>query len=663
MRVMNAKNLPRELQQNPPENEIWVTQALKNLINNNSNLQRRFAKFQIREKFPQEFASSPDSLALIFRIPDAALENPYAHLRSFSTEQISKIYEDQKIQNNEQFAFVRSTAAFVAVLLVTPIIILVAEAAKIGIIQREKRFATLSIAGATLPQIRSLIVLESLPNTILGLSIGFMIFTWLIVAFLSHTPVIGATFWTSDLQLSATILALVAFVIIIATVFTNFQALRKIKISPLFVSRASGVQKRPSPLTILPLFLSVTSLALFAEYGKDWYHQNTDFGSLILAGFTLIIIIGIFLGGPFMIYILAKIFSKIRYASGEIASFRLRNNALNVFRSISGIVIALFIGSIFATFFATSQAEEAAHTPHSYDSLSTLERPLQVTVSTPYSTQFDKLLLAKLSGSRELQKITGTSYTQRSFIADDFSSNLSGQYYESCEELASKTRLTCPERITEPIIISTQISTDSSKKVQPKIESVHGVTGKIYDSEFIFVAKTETDLTNAKNEIQTVVYNFQRQTGNFADIKTSSNVVNSLFEQIKSTSTVISTILATVILIGGLSIFIGTVGGIFERRRFFTQLNILGAKLSTAMLSIIIEVAIPLMTISFFAIWLGIFCCWAMFKIIIADSFNIILPDPQFWIIVSATIVLVVALMLSTLPVVNKMLKDNFRAE
>lgn len=664
MRTLEAKNLPRELQENPAENELWVTPALKNLIDKNSDLRRSCEDFQIREKFPQEFATSPDSLALIFRISDAALENPDARLRGLSSEQISRIYENQKIQNSEQFALVRSITIFIGVLLITPLIILVAEAAKIGIIQREKKFATLNLAGATLGQIRALIILESVPSAIFGFLIGLAIFAWPITIFLTNYQVVGEIFWKSDLKLSTTILAGTAFTIAITMIFANFQALSKIRISPLFVSRASGVRKRPSVFMILPLVLGIFGLIFLAENSQDWYSQNIDSGALILAGLLLVIIVGIMFSGPFLIYVSAKIFSKIsRSGAGEIASYRLQNNSRGAFRSVSGIVIALFVGAFFATFITTSQVEESAHANRPDGTLSAFEKPLQITVHTPYLTDFDNSLLVNLSSSKELQKITGEFYTQKSFTAADFSSNLSGGYYESCEELAMKTRLTCPERITEPIVASMQIMPDSHESIQPEITSVRGISGEIHDSGFIFIAKTNADFASARNEIETIARKFQRETGNPVSIEPDYSTTNSLKKQAENSSAIVGAILTITLLTGGLSIFVGTVGGIFERRRFFTQLKILGAKPSTAALSLIAEAAIPLLIISFFAICLGIFCCWSMLRIVIGSSAKTVLPSPQFWLLIIFVLVFAILLTTLTLPLVKNMMKENIHSE
>lgn len=96
-----TNKLPVGFNKMPTDNEIWVTPALKRLIDEHQLLKERYQGLTIKSKFPESLAPSPDSLMLLFRISDAALKNPQARLGAISASDIDKIRANQK--NKKQF--------------------------------------------------------------------------------------------------------------------------------------------------------------------------------------------------------------------------------------------------------------------------------------------------------------------------------------------------------------------------------------------------------------------------------------------------------------------------------------------------------------------------------------------------------------------------------
>lgn len=154
-----TNKLPVGFNKMPADNEIWVTPALKRLIDEHQLLKERYQGLTIKSKFPESLAPSPDSLMLLFRISDAALKNPQARLGAISASDIDKIRANQKTKNNSQNQLFYTIIIAIGVILITPILVLVTEVARIDTTQRERRYATLSLVSATTHQIGLIITL------------------------------------------------------------------------------------------------------------------------------------------------------------------------------------------------------------------------------------------------------------------------------------------------------------------------------------------------------------------------------------------------------------------------------------------------------------------------------------------------------------------------
>ena len=158
-----ADILPLGLTDTPSDNELWVTPGLKRLIDKDALLAERYVKYDIRTLFPSRLAPSPDSLMLLYQIPSGTLHAENSGLQVSSATQLWSKYGQQNEQNHE-YASLRTTLLLSAgIIIIIPVLLLVTEITRIGITQREKRYAALNLIGITGKQIRLLTALETLP--------------------------------------------------------------------------------------------------------------------------------------------------------------------------------------------------------------------------------------------------------------------------------------------------------------------------------------------------------------------------------------------------------------------------------------------------------------------------------------------------------------------
>ena len=647
----------------PADNEIWVTPALKRLIDEHQLLKERYQGLTIKSKFPESLAPSPDSLMLLFRISDAALKNPQARLGAISASDIDKIRANQKTKNNSQNQLFYTIIIAIGVILITPILVLVTEVARIDTTQRERKYATLSLVGATTHQVGLIITLEALPLGLAGTALGLLLFTQFGIPMLSHISLNGNVFWMSDLGLPQSIYGIIGVLIVICILLSNLQVVRRIKLSPLIVSRSNGVKKPPSILSTIPLIVGISGLYFLSEYGKSWYADNTATGSVIIALFLLLIIVGIVTCGPYLTYLLSFAMEKIsQRASGILATYRLRLTSRNTFRSISGIVIALFVGSLLVTLLAIVQhsSEKRSETVPivSLLPIDKLQRPSQIKI-TESSKEIDEALISKLENNTALADLATQTYIQKYFQAKGDEENA----------LQRRTQLLCPDSFSgKPIITVQQITVDSSgtMRAQTRIVDVNAVNGEISTSSYVIVAKNQAAYAQMIELAENIASSYRRKTGAVVTVGYSSLDTMNSAAQIKSLSKLIVTILAVVIATGGLSIFVSVVGNVYERKRTFIQLRILGANLSNLICSLAAEIAIPLTMLSAVAVSLGILSCYFLLLTINAfhnDQLTFTFPDVHFWVALFAANLLCVSLSLIAIPILAQITKEGVHVE
>ena len=181
------------------------------------------------------------------------------------------------------------------VALLLPVLILIATASRLSAARREERFAAMRLVGATPRQISVISAVEATVAAVAGMAVGFAFF-FLCRPLLLHVPFTGAPLAPGDLSLQWIDVVLVVIGVPIAAIMSARLALRRVKISPLGVSRRAS-SAPPRIVRIIPLLAGIALLAYFDAAGKPG-----GIGSQLLelvAGFVLIIV-GLVLAGPWL---------------------------------------------------------------------------------------------------------------------------------------------------------------------------------------------------------------------------------------------------------------------------------------------------------------------------------------------------------------------------
>jgi len=225
----------------------------------------------------------------------------------------------------------------IAVLL--PMLVLISTATRLAADRREERFAAVRLVGGTPADIRLIATVESVISSFAGAVLGTAVFL-LVRPLLAGSSLLGTSSFESEL--TPTIWGYIGMLVLvpIAAAVAALISLRRVQISPLGVSRR-GTPKRP---TLWRLSVLVVGLGLYV-YGLSKTTHDT-IGAQAYPG-ILITMIGLVIAGPLLTAWSARLFGRVaRGSSALLAARRIADNPRVAFRSVTGLVLAVFLGTM-----------------------------------------------------------------------------------------------------------------------------------------------------------------------------------------------------------------------------------------------------------------------------------------------------------------------------
>jgi hypothetical protein len=230
----------------------------------------------------------------------------------------------------------------VALALLFPVLIFIGTTTRLSAARREQRFAAMRLVGATPRQVSVVSAVESTIAAVVGVAAGFGLF-FLLRAPMAAIPFTGAPFFTSDLSLSLSDIAAIAIGVPAAAAVAARLALRRVRISPLGVSRRV-TPAAPRAWRVIPLLAGISWLVLFVIIGrlKTTHGQIAEY----LPGFFLIMA-GLIISGPWLTMAGARVMARRTSRPATlIAGRRLADSPRAGFRAISGLILALFVSAV-----------------------------------------------------------------------------------------------------------------------------------------------------------------------------------------------------------------------------------------------------------------------------------------------------------------------------
>jgi hypothetical protein len=235
------------------------------------------------------------------------------------------------------------------VVLLVPSLVLVASASRLTAARRERRLAALRLAGATPAQVTAMVAAETGLAALAGAFVGVAV-SPVLHAMATWVPWDGGTWYANDFTLPWHMLVLFGLAVPVLVVGAAVAGLRRVVNTPLM---AGGGHTR-KPLSVVRLAIVPVAAGLF------FWTLTTDLSNSML---PVLLSLGLLmwsptLVGPWVTSALGGVFTKVwRKPAALLAGRRLRDDPKAAYRASSGVVLAVFAGSMALTLMPSLESQ------------------------------------------------------------------------------------------------------------------------------------------------------------------------------------------------------------------------------------------------------------------------------------------------------------------
>ncbi|TNH31677.1 FtsX-like permease family protein [Micromonospora orduensis] len=606
----------------PGPGEYYASPALRALLPAHpaDQLGDRFPGNDLGAVGPAALTSPDTLLVVVGGTPDEVAKLPHAR-------QVTSVGDAPALPETA----VNLILGVIAGGLLFPVLIFIGTATRLSAARREQRFAAMRLVGATPRQIAIVAAVEATAAAIAGTAVGFGLF----YAFrdpLAGIPFTGMPFFPGDMSLGVLDVLLVALGVPAGAAVAAQISLRRVRISPLGVTRRV-TPRAPRAYRLIPMLLGVAVLVFALGYRPE----SSDGQTAIFLPGLLLIMAGLVLAGPWLTMVGARVLA--RYANRPatlIAARRLADNPKAGFRAISGIMLALFVTSVAVGVITTIIANRGPAPIGSTDA-GTVN-----TVFTEKAPSVPDTLFA------ELHAITGVRSATAIREAPDVNSGGEGGVI-ACADLPSAygrcaqgaTVIEVPmglSRWQESASSTTEwraasITLDDLQRL-PVISIVVGTDG------------SATAIERTRTVLEVAYPTFWVGPNVPGDFE--SDFANTLrgWEQLANVIIVAS------LALGGCSLAVSVIGGLTERRRPFSLLRLSGAPVRVLRRVIALESAVPMLAVAAVAIGMGLLAAHLFLRA--QMNYTLIAPEPRFYVIVVVGLAACLGVIASTLPLLER---------
>ena len=532
-----------------------------------------------------------------------------------------------------------------AVALVLPVLILIATASRLSAARREERFAAMRLVGATPRQVSVVSAVEAVVAAVAGVAVGFALF-FVFRPLLYDVPFTGAPLAAGDLSLHWTDIVLAVIGVPVAAVVSARLALRRVRISPLGVQRRAS-SRPPRIARIIPLLAGIAVLAYFDAAGKPG-----DVGGQLLellVGFVLLVV-GLVLAGPWFTTAGSRLMAnRASRPATLIAGRRLLDNPKAAFRFISGLVIALFVGS--AAIGALSSIAAASSSSGGSAGRDTLAEPFCSfsRSNCPASARVPSVPGQVLAGLRMTPGVRSVTVVHQS---SSQAQQMNSFGVVMCDQMAKTPAIgKCAPGETAASIgyfFSNLLGHNShaSSTVWP---SAHLSAADIAKLPAGAVVVATDGSPGAIERAQTVLERAFPFQGTPVAVDAFDPSTARLLTMIQDMTDVV---IVASLIIAACSLAVNIAAGLGERKRPFSLLRLTGVPTALLHRVVALESALPLLLVSAVSIVVGLVSAALYLHSQVGIAFSI--PGISYWATVAAGLVASLAIIASTFPLLNR---------
>jgi hypothetical protein len=533
-----------------------------------------------------------------------------------------------------------------ALALFFPLLVFIGTATRLSAARREQRFAALRLTGATPRQVSVLSAVEASAAALAGVAIGFILYFLLHPVLVAIPSFTGTPFAPGDLSLSLADILLVAIGIPAAAAVAARIALRRVQISPLGVSRRV-TPPAPRAWRVIPLLAGIGELAYFAGAG----HPASSSGQIraYFLGF-LLIMAGLVIAGPWLTMAGSKVMARRTSRPAMlIAGRRLSDNPRAAFRSISGLILALFITSASIGITTTIVADHGAPTG-GVAATGTLADGFITgqTASGQPLTSVASIPDTVLAGLRSVRGIQGVSVVHTDPLAatsaKENQNDVPGLI--SCAQLAGTPALGRCAAGASVASITLNLSGAATSRSQ---------AATVWPAAAISARRMQ------RLPVQTLVVGTN---GSTAAIERARTALEISFPYLGPPATLLSSqnsyaelqhvtdvVILVSLVIAGCSLAVSAAGGLTDRRRPFSLLRLTGVQLGVLRRVVALETAVPLLLIAAVSAGTGLLASELFLKSELGETLRP--PGTGYYLIVLAGLIVSLSVIAATLPLLK----------
>ncbi len=645
----------------PGPGQFYASPALATLLRTTpaNELGDRFGGTEVGTIGPSALPSPADLVIIIGQEASTLAKVPGAgEITSFSTSSINGGPDTLGTTG------LQIVLAVLALVLLFPVLVFIATATRLSAARREQRFAAIRLVGATVRQVAVISAVESIVAALAGVVIGFCVY-FLLEPALTHVPFTGQPLEVGDLSIHLLDVLAVVIGVPVAAAMVARVALRRVRISPLGVSRRV-TPRAPRFYRVLPLLAGVAELAYFVAVGRPTYSNGQIVAYFV--GFFLIMI-GLVIAGPWLTMAGSGVMAK---RTGRVppllAGRRLSDDPRGAFRAISGLILAIFVTSVSIGVISTILIDHGSASSSSPASKTVTD---QFAFNSPNGS-VPAVPTAVLASLRSINGVTGGTlvYAAPTGMRTDGKvpdiNGLGGSIQfglVSCAELATTPALGRCHAGAKLAALGDDIAfmpvmksvTIAASTIWPTAQITQTLTGLpvqliavATNGSAPAIARTETVLDGA--------FPFASTTTLFGEVNSGAS---QLLTELKTTSEVV--IFAS-LLIAGCSLAVAMAAGVSERKRPFSLLRLAGVPLAVLRRVVALETAAPLIVIAIASAAIGLVASDLFLRSQLGLTLR--LPGATYYLIVFGGLAGALAIIASALPLLNRITRpENARME
>ncbi|MBD0691659.1 FtsX-like permease family protein [Streptomyces sp. CBMA123] len=629
----------------PAPGEYYASPALEKLL-------RDTPAVELGDRFPgrlvgtlgEDALPSPDTLALVVgRTADEVKALPRAHTVTGIATALPDNCEYDCYGAGVHGDALVLVLTVVAAALIFPVLIFIGTATRLSAATREQRYAAMRLVGATPGQVSVMSAVESTVAAVVGTVVGFGLYVAL-KPLVADVPFTGDRFFAGDLSLTLPQVAGVALGVPVAAALAARFALRRVTISPLGVSRRV-TPKPPSPWRLAPLVAGLAELGYFVgNHPKTTDGQSAGY----LSGFVLVML-GLVIAGPWLTLATARVVARrTSRPASLIAMRRLADDPRAGFRSVAGLVLALFVTTGTLGIMSTINANQGL--------VNGAPEVRKAIVATPFGNKPDATALPSVP-DRVLAQARAVPGFRGIALVHDNPAGIGA--YQLGERRVVPSLVSCAELAQIPVVGhcapgAAVAAVDPYQLLDLTDGSGHEWPAAQISAEAavelpVRMLYATTDGSEAaKEQLRTLfTKEFPTYEPRLAEDWSSEGQ-----KKLQGWRQLANVVLLTTLPIAGCSLAVSVVAGLSDRRRPFAMLRLTGAPLRLLHRVVGLESALPLLVVSALAIGTG-FAAAAMF-LTSQMGYDLVSPDLTYYGLTGFGLAASLGIIASTLPLLRR---------